>query len=127
MSASPAPRLSALPAMSSTDESAGPTQGVHEKLNTKPVISAASGEPASFETSTGSLLSRLRSSDSPNTPSWYRPSSMMRTAPALVMSCLLDAKKRPSDVMPSPSKKNEKPIPNRRVLTRSLRLEAPRS
>ena len=69
ISTNPAALLFAEAAMRSTLESVGPTQGVHAKLKTKPMISAVSGDIAILSTCTGSLFSLIKTEDVPKTPS----------------------------------------------------------
>ena len=59
----------ALPAMSRTLASAGPTQGVQAKLKVKPRISAVTGDMVIFSRRSGSRCSSPRTLDVPKTPS----------------------------------------------------------
>ena len=60
---------SALPAIRRTLVNAGPTHGVHAKLNANPIIKAVIGDIVIFSSRIGNLCSDPRTLELPNTPS----------------------------------------------------------
>ena len=105
------PLVPADAAMIRTLARAGPTQGVHAKLKVKPRRRAVTGDMARVSSLKGSLLSRPRKADEPNTPSWYSPKRMMSTPPTRTNSTWLSLKNVPSAETPSPRIKKAAPTP----------------
>ena len=117
------PRSGALEAMSSTPDSAGPTQGVQAKLKVKPRSSAVRGFMASRLRGRWKRCSLSIALLRPKMPSWYRPNTRISTPLHRVNRVRLPLKKRPSAVKPMPSRKKAKLMPStkNRVLTSTRR------
>ena len=128
-STDPIALLFAEAAMSSTADSVGPTHGVHAKLNTNPMIRAVSGETAILSNRTGSLLSFISAEDVPRIPVWYSPNRITMIPPILANRIRFPLKNLPTALMPSPSRKNENPIPitKNKVFSKTFFLSKTRS
>ena len=97
--------------MKSTPVSAGPTQGVHAKLNVNPIRSAVTGDIARPSRLIGSLCVFPRMLLLPKIPIWYSPNTKTIRPPALVISTWYLLRKFPSTDTPSPSKIKAKLTP----------------
>lgn len=93
-----------------TVESAGPTQGVHAKLNTKPITSAVMGFILVILMFSGSW-NCLPLNGLDRMSSWTSPSRITNIPPIRAKSIWLLLKNCPKAVNPSPSKKNAKLTP----------------
>ena len=109
--------------MSSTPDSAGPTQGVQAKLKVKPRSSTVKKFMASRLRGRWKRCSLSIALLRPKMPSWYRPNTRISTPLHRVNRVRLPLKKRPSAVKPMPSRKKAKLMPStkNRVLTSTRR------